>query len=71
MPIEIRGSVFPPNRTALAERPLHLIDGPVRCRFRIMVSALLGIAYGATGRHQTADVVRSSRFVEMGIRHAP
>jgi hypothetical protein len=71
VPIEIRRTVFPPNRAALAERTLDLIDGPVRGRFRIMVRTLLGFAYCAAGSHQTAYVVGSSRFAETRIRHAP
>lgn len=71
VPVEVRRAVFPPYRTAFAERPLYLVDCLVRGSLGLEIGALLGVSDRPTGRHQPTDKVVPLRFVETRVRHAP
>ena len=70
VPIVVGGTVGPPDRAALTQRPLRRIDsGPCRSeRDRVA----LGAAHGSPGRHQIAHEPLTLRRVEGGIvvRHS-
>jgi hypothetical protein len=53
-----------------AERPLEVVHGPMRGRFRLAVGHLLGIAYRPPGRHQPAIEI-GAWLVEIGVPYAP
>lgn len=55
MAVQIGGTVFPPDRTALAESNFRAIDRVMGCRLRRAIAAPLGNAGRAAGGHQFVD----------------
>jgi hypothetical protein len=59
MPVEIRRTIVPPNRAALAEQSFDVVNGSVRGGFGLRIDRFLSIAYRPPGRHQPANEIGS------------
>jgi hypothetical protein len=71
VPVKVWRAVVPPDRTALTECPLDLVDSLVRGSLGLEIGAPLDVPDRPTGRHQPADEVVPLRFVKTRVRHAP
>ena len=69
--IEVRRAITPPDRAALTERVLGLVDDGATSRLRICVPDTAGVAHGAPRRHQLIDQRLASLGVQAGIRRPP
>lgn len=71
VPVVVGLSVFPPNRTSLAQGPLRRIDGCVRSVFSRAVLHALGPCNGAPGFHKPFDERVALIGIEPRIAHPP
>jgi hypothetical protein len=71
MPVEIRSTIVPPDRTAFAERFLGFVHGAMCCRFNPRIIIRLCIPDRPPGRHQPSRQPGPLALFEIRIGHAP
>lgn len=69
--VEIGSTVRPPDRAALAEGALGVVDSAMGGCFGIAIGGRLGVADGSPRRHQALDQLRLFPLAQMRIRHPP